>query len=140
MNGTSPLGAKKGVPTFFMFVYFSGGTLFKGPFVVSSWAPMLKRFMRLNVNPGFLNLSVILIGGCPLLLGIQTTFGGNTPQQKHGTGLDMSCVNTRATSPAAHHLLVYLLPMRLGAALAAFAGLAGLAGAFGAKQTSLGWN
>ena len=32
-----------------------------------------------NVDPGLINPWLILRGGCPLLVGIQTTFGGNTP-------------------------------------------------------------
>ena len=32
-----------------------------------------------NVNPGLINPWLKKLGGCPLLVGIQTTFGGNTP-------------------------------------------------------------
>ena len=32
-----------------------------------------------NVDPGLINPWLILIGGCPLLVGIETTLGGNTP-------------------------------------------------------------
>ena len=32
-----------------------------------------------NVDPGLINPWLLLIGGCPLLVRIQTTFGGITP-------------------------------------------------------------
>ena len=34
-----------------------------------------------NVNPGLINPWLILIGGCHVFVGIQTAFGGNTPQK-----------------------------------------------------------
>ena len=43
--------------------------------------------MNVNVNPGFINPWLILIGGCPLSLGV-VTFGGNNPPND-GTGLLM---------------------------------------------------
>ena len=47
-----------------------------------------------NVSPGLVNLWLIWIGGCPLLVGIQTTFGGATTPLKNGRAYQ-SWVNIR---------------------------------------------
>ena len=61
--------------------------------------PRFQRSERMQsnyVNPG---LSRILIGGCPLLVGIQTTFGGNTPLIMGR--VYQSCVNLTVVWPCA---------------------------------------
>ena len=78
-NLSSHLGSLSPVDSHPMFPGPLDQPFLKCPVAMGEKKGILFWLVELNVNPGIINCWLILIGGCPILVGIKTTFGGNTP-------------------------------------------------------------